>query len=94
MIFKYTFEDGTILRLRDVGLSCEEVWKLGKLHGKCKVESTDEERGERNRRCKECKYNKSINAQEDWWFIGCYCKPYRGKWVAEIEKCPLAESEE
>ena len=49
---------------------------------------------ERNRRCKECEYSKSINAQEDWWFIGCYCKPYRGKWVVEIEKCPLAESEE
>lgn len=49
---------------------------------------------ERNRRCKECKYSKSINAQEDWWFIGCTHKPYRGKWVVEIEKCPLEESEE
>lgn len=38
-IFKYTFEDGTILRLLDVGLSCAEVWKLEELHGKCKVES-------------------------------------------------------
>lgn len=49
---------------------------------------------ERNKRCKECEYGKSINAQDDWWFIGCYCKPYRGKWIVEIEKCPLAESED
>ena len=39
MIYKYTFEDGTILRLLDIGLSVEEVWALEKLHGKCKMES-------------------------------------------------------
>lgn len=41
MIFKYTFEDGTVLRLLDIGLSVEEVWALKKLHGKCKVESEE-----------------------------------------------------
>lgn len=41
MIFKYTFEDGTVLRLLDVGLSVEEVWKLQELHGICKVESEE-----------------------------------------------------
>ena len=41
MIYKYTFEDGTILRLIDVGLSVAEVWKLQELHGKCKAESED-----------------------------------------------------
>ena len=34
MIYKYTFEDGTVLRLLDVGLSVGEVWSLEKLHGK------------------------------------------------------------
>lgn len=44
MIFKYTFDDGTILRLLDVGLSCAEVWKLEELHGKCRsIESEDKE---------------------------------------------------
>lgn len=43
MIFKYTFEDGTVLKLLDVGLSVAEVWKLQELHGKCKVESEDKE---------------------------------------------------
>ena len=41
MIFIYTFEDGTILKLLDVGLSCEEVWKLQELHGKCKAERSE-----------------------------------------------------
>lgn len=39
MIFKYNFEDGTILRLLDVGFSLVEIWKLEELHGKCKVGS-------------------------------------------------------
>lgn len=39
MIYKYTFEDGTVLRLLDIGLSVVEVWKLEELHGKCSVES-------------------------------------------------------
>lgn len=39
MIYKYTFKDGTVLRLLGIGLSVEEVWVLEKLHGKCKVES-------------------------------------------------------
>ena len=44
MIFKYTFEDGTILRLLDVGLSVAEVWKLEELHGRCRrIDSEDKE---------------------------------------------------
>lgn len=39
-------------------------------------------------RCKNCKYNKRINAQGNWWFNACYCKPYRGKRVTEIKDCP------
>ena len=36
MIFKYVFDDGTVLMLLDVGLSTEEIWKLQELHGECK----------------------------------------------------------
>ena len=43
MIYKYTFEDGTVLRLLDIGLSIAEVWKLEELHGKCRVESDPQE---------------------------------------------------
>ena len=39
MIFKYTFDDGTVLKLLDIGLSVAEIWKLEELHGKCRIES-------------------------------------------------------
>lgn len=45
MIFKYTFEDGTLLRLLDVSLSCAEVRKLEELHGKCIVVEVKELHG-------------------------------------------------
>ena len=38
MIFKYSFEDGTVLTLIDAGLSVAEVWKLKELHGECRCE--------------------------------------------------------
>lgn len=43
MIFKYTFEDGTVLKLLDIGLSVAEIWKLEELHGRCKAESEKSE---------------------------------------------------
>lgn len=44
MTYIYTFEDGTVLTLLNVGLSVAEVWKLEELHGKCRsIESEDKE---------------------------------------------------
>lgn len=37
--------------------------------------------------CSKCKYGQRTSA----WkinFIGCTHKPYKGKWVAEIDECP------
>lgn len=34
MFWVYEFEDGTILKLVNVGLSAREVWKLEDVHGK------------------------------------------------------------
>ena len=39
MIFKYTFDDGTVLKLLDIGLSVAEIWKLEELHGKCRMKA-------------------------------------------------------
>ena len=36
-IWVYTFEDGTVLKVLDNGLSTEEVIHLQKLHGKATV---------------------------------------------------------
>ena len=44
MTYIYTFEDGTVLTLLNIGLSVAEVWKLEELHGKCRsIESEDKE---------------------------------------------------
>ena len=39
-------------------------------------------------RCDQCKYARVVVASNQWEFIGCYCHPYKGKWVAEIKDCP------
>lgn len=50
---------------------------------------------ERNMRCSECKYCRDVYTSPPQVKIqGCYCNPYKGKWVTEIEKCPLTESED
>lgn len=37
-IFIYKFEDGTVLKLVDSGLTAREVFALESIHGKCAVE--------------------------------------------------------
>ena len=39
-------------------------------------------------RCDGCEFCKAVYANGNWSFYGCYCPPYRGKWVAEIKDCP------
>lgn len=39
-------------------------------------------------RCKGCNYVRIVWAG-NWSFPGCCHKPYRGKWCAEIEECPI-----
>ena len=45
MTYIYTFEDGTVLKLLNVGLSVTEVWKLEELHGKCKSIESEVDNG-------------------------------------------------
>jgi len=44
-------------------------------------------------RCKPCKYGKVVCAQDNYMFLGCYCRPYSGKRVSEIKDCPLVVTE-
>ena len=41
-------------------------------------------------RCKGCEYCMGVSAN-GFNFFGCYCIPYKGKWVVEIKdsECPL-----
>lgn len=43
--------------------------------------------------CEKCEFGKTVYAQDQFHFIGCYCKPYRGKWVREIKDCPKEKLE-
>ena len=46
-------------------------------------------------RCAVCRDCNWVKAQDDWGFHGCFHKPYKGKWIVEIEKCPKeSESEQ
>lgn len=39
--------------------------------------------------CKKCRYYGGIRANSsNWIFGGCAFPPYKGKFIAEIEKCP------
>lgn len=44
-------------------------------------------------RCNPCEYAKPVVGTGQWTFLGCYCKPYRGKWVKEIKDCPKEVSD-
>ncbi|MBQ8279510.1 MAG: hypothetical protein IJZ23_06990 [Roseburia sp.] len=39
-------------------------------------------------RCEGCEYVRKVYGTGGWCFIGCYHRPYTGKWVAEIKECP------
>ena len=39
-------------------------------------------------RCNPCPYAEEMNSSDGWFFLGCFHKPYNGKWVAEIKDCP------
>ena len=40
---------------------------------------------------KECEHCHGITAQDGWKFKGCFCSPFKGKFVAEIKECPKAQ---
>lgn len=39
-------------------------------------------------RCRMCKHCRQVKAYPDFSFYGCFCAPYRGKWIVEIAECP------
>ena len=38
--------------------------------------------------CKNCDHIKTVHATGGFKFKGCYCHPYKGKWIVEIKECP------
>ena len=48
----------------------------------------DDVRKEKRARCAGCEYRHLVHANGGYSFYGCYCRPYKGKRVVEIEDCP------
>lgn len=44
--------------------------------------------------CENCQYCKEIEALGGWRFLGCFFRPYRGKWIKEIKKCSMSKGDE
>lgn len=44
---------------------------------------------QRDKRCKNCEDARVVYATGGFKFLGCSHKPYKGKWIIEIESCPL-----
>ncbi len=39
-------------------------------------------------RCEDCEYRRTVHAQNEFTFYGCYHHPYSGKRASEIKDCP------
>ena len=42
---------------------------------------------EQKSKCEKCEFMRRYSMRP-WVMLGCTHKPYKGKWVAEINKCP------
>ncbi|SDO85583.1 hypothetical protein SAMN05216366_102101 [Selenomonas ruminantium] len=40
------------------------------------------------RGCSRCRFKEVIDCGGGFVIVGCTHEPYKGKWVAEIDKCP------
>lgn len=43
--------------------------------------------------CKDCPHCVDLKAQDGWHFKGCFGGSYKGKWIAEIDECPLKQKQ-
>lgn len=46
----------------------------------------------KNRNCSDCPYVVRVTAQDGFRFLACRHVPYMGRWIATIEKCPMANT--
>lgn len=44
--------------------------------------------------CMDCIHSSFVYSGRNFRFIGCFCEPYKGKWVAELRECPLGKEVE
>lgn len=49
---------------------------------------------EQTKYCEKCESMKPMYFSKNFVIMGCMHKPYKGKWVAEIDKCPRKDFHE
>ena len=66
----------------------ERTWRcLGELISF--IDSLQQEQPEQKKKCNDCPHCIDRKDQYGWHFKGCFGGPYKGKFIAEIDKCPL-----
>lgn len=57
------------------------------------LEKREHEQPKQKKKCNNCPHCVDRKDQNGWHFKGCFGGPYKGKFIAEIDECPLQQSE-
>lgn len=57
------------------------------------IDTLQKEQPEQKKNCAECPYCIDRHDQSGWHFKGCFGGPYKGKFIAEIDECPLQQEQ-
>lgn len=58
------------------------------------IDSLQQEQQERKKKCNYCPHCVDRKDQYGWHFKGCFGGPYKGKFIAEIDECPLEHEQQ
>lgn len=54
----------------------------------------NETKPKKERNCLCCRSCRTVYANGQFNFLGCYHEPYHGKWIVEIKECPKEKRDE
>lgn len=57
------------------------------------IDSLQQEQGKSKKDCNDCPHCVDRKDQYGWHFKGCFGGPYKGKFIAEIDECPLKQEQ-
>ena len=66
-------------------IMCDDILK--------KIDSLQQEQGKSKKGCNDCPHCIDRKDQYGWHFKGCFGGQYKGKFIAEIDECPLKQEQ-
>ena len=57
------------------------------------IKSLQQEQPKQKKNCNDCPHCVDRKDQYGWHFKGCFGGPYKGKFIAEIDECPLEQEQ-